>query len=67
MVRNEPLDPKPWRRLPVNPHGHRNTYDLDEETFEFIAAVNRFKERTGRVFPSWSEILVIIKELGYRK
>ncbi|MCB9829988.1 MAG: hypothetical protein H6806_09545, partial [Planctomycetes bacterium] len=33
-----------------------NQYDLEAETLEFIRAINRFKERTGRAFPTWSEV-----------
>ena len=34
---------------------------------EFIRAINRFKERTGRAFPTWSEVLQILRDLGYEK
>ncbi len=42
-------------------------YDLDEDTLEFIAAVNRFKQASGKPFPTWSELLGIVKDLGYVK
>lgn len=44
-----------------------NQYDLDAEVMEFIQAIGRFKERTGRPFPTWSEVLGILKDLGYEK
>lgn len=44
-----------------------NQYDLEAETLEFINAINRFKERSGRPFPTWSEVLTILRELGYEK
>jgi hypothetical protein len=44
-----------------------NQYDLEAETLEFIRAINRFKERTGRAFPTWSEVLQILRDLGYEK
>jgi hypothetical protein len=44
-----------------------NQYDLGEDVLEFIGAVNRFKERSGRAFPTWSEVLEILKGLGYEK
>ncbi len=44
-----------------------NQYDMEEETLEFIRAINRFKERSGRSFPTWSEVLGILKELGYER
>lgn len=42
-------------------------YDLDADTLEFIHAVNQFKSATGKPFPTWSEILEIVRALGYRK
>ncbi len=42
-------------------------YDLDDDTLEFIAAVNRFKEATGKTFPTWSDLLGIVRDLGYEK
>ncbi len=44
-----------------------NQYDLEAETLEFINAINRFKEHSGRPFPTWSEVLTILRELGYEK
>lgn len=52
------------RRDPAKRAGN---YDLDEETLEFIAAVNLFKTETGRSFPTWSEVLEIVRSLGYVK
>ena len=44
-----------------------NQYDLKPEVLEFIQAINGFKQRTGRAFPSWSDVLAILKSLGYEK
>lgn len=44
-----------------------NQYDLEAETLEFINAINRFKEASGRPFPTWSEVLGILRDLGYEK
>jgi len=44
-----------------------NQYELDKEELEFINAINRFKESSGRAFPTWSEVLAILRELGYEK
>ncbi len=44
-----------------------NQYDMEADVLEFINAINRFKERSGRAFPTWSEVLSILKELGYEK
>lgn len=40
---------------------------VDEEALEFIKAIELFKETKGRSFPSWTEVLQILKALGYRK
>jgi hypothetical protein len=42
-------------------------YDLDAETMEFIRAVGAFKARTGKAFPTWSEILGILRDLGWER
>ena len=44
-----------------------NQYDMEADTLEFINAINAFKARVGRPFPTWSEVLEILKELGYEK
>jgi hypothetical protein len=41
--------------------------EVDGEVLEFIAAIDRFKQEHGRPFPSWSEILLIVRQLGYRR
>jgi len=44
-----------------------NEYPMTEEELEFIKAVNDYKQRYNKPFPTWSEILHILKEMGYRK
>lgn len=41
--------------------------EVDAEVLEFIAAIDRFKQQHGRPFPSWSEILLVLRQLGYRR
>lgn len=41
--------------------------EVDAEVLEFIEAVDRFKKQHGRPFPSWSEVLLIVRQLGYRR
>jgi hypothetical protein len=41
--------------------------EVDAESLEFIAAIDRFKKEHGRPFPSWSEILLIVRQLGYKR
>jgi hypothetical protein len=37
------------------------------EEMAFLAGIETFKNRTGRKFPTWSEVLTVIKELGYKR
>lgn len=41
--------------------------EVDAEALEFIAAIDRFKKENGRPFPSWSEILLVVRQLGYKR
>ena len=47
-------------------HG-MNEYPLTEEEFTFIQAINAYKRQTGKPFPSWTEVLHVLKSLGYQK
>lgn len=40
---------------------------VEFETLEFIQAIDRFKRKTLKIFPSWSEVLDILRSLGYQK
>jgi hypothetical protein len=40
---------------------------VDPDVLEFIAAVERYRKQHGRLFPTWSEVLHVVKSLGYRK
>ncbi|MBI4880139.1 MAG: hypothetical protein HY812_10850 [Planctomycetes bacterium] len=39
----------------------------DTDTLEFLRAIDAFKRSTGRNFPTWTEVLEILRSLGYRK
>ena len=41
--------------------------EVDADVLEFIAAIDRFKLENGRPFPSWSEVLLVVRQLGYRR
>ena len=45
------------------------TCDRDYTTteLEFMRAMHDYKHRSGRMFPTWSEILEVLRALGYRK
>ena len=34
---------------------------------EFMNAMQQFKDRTGKAFPSYGEVLGVAETLGYRK
>ncbi len=41
--------------------------EMPPEVLEFITAIDEYKRSHQRPFPSWSEILEIIKNLGYEQ
>ncbi len=41
--------------------------EVDAEALEFIEAIDRFKKQHGRPFPSWSEVLMVLRQLGYAR
>ena len=41
--------------------------EMTDEQFEFIRAVDEYKRRNKRPFPTLTEILEIVKNLGYKK
>jgi len=40
---------------------------MSDEQFEFLMAIDEYKRKNTRPFPTWTEILEVIKTLGYRK
>ena len=40
---------------------------MSEEQFEFLMAIDEYKRKNSRPFPTWTEVLEVIKALGYRK
>ncbi|VTS02932.1 hypothetical protein [Tuwongella immobilis] len=53
------------RRRLIDPTTCERDY-TDEET-EFMTAMERYKRENRRPFPTWSEVLEVIRSLGYRK
>ena len=41
--------------------------ELSDEQFGFVMAMDEYKRANKRPFPSWTEVLEVIKYLGYRK
>lgn len=40
---------------------------MSDEQFEFLMAIDEYKKANQRPFPSWTEVLEVVKALGYRK
>src|SRR5262245_19170786 len=53
------------RRRLIDPTTCERDYN-DEET-EFMKAMDRYKRENRRPFPTWSEVLEVLRSLGYRK
>lgn len=41
--------------------------DMGGDVIEFMTAVDDYKRVNDRPFPTWSEVLQIVKDLGYQK
>ncbi len=66
------------RRLGLNRRrgpGHRRSEErraaeegeMNDEQFDFLMAIDRYKKENQRPFPTWTEVLEVAKALGYRK
>jgi hypothetical protein len=53
------------RRRLIDPTTCERDYN-DEET-AFMKAMDRYKRENRRPFPTWSEVLEVLRSLGYRK
>lgn len=41
--------------------------EMSSEQFLFVTAIDAFKRVNNRPFPTWTEVLEVIRKLGYRK
>ncbi len=41
--------------------------EMNDEQFEFLMVIDQYKRLNRRPFPSWTEVLEIIRAMGYRK
>lgn len=53
------------RRRQIDPTTCERDYSSPE--VEFMRAMDDYKRRSGRPFPTWSEVLEVVMSLGYRK
>lgn len=40
---------------------------MTDDQFEFLMAIDNYKRQNQKPFPSWTEVLEVVKALGYRK
>lgn len=57
--------PRSARRRRIDPTTCERDYTHDE--VEFMQAVERYKRSSGRMFPTTSELLQVVRSLGYAK
>ncbi len=53
------------RRRQIDPTTCERDYSDNE--VEFMKAMDDYKRKSGRSFPTWSEVLEVMMSLGYRK
>ncbi len=53
------------RRRQIDPTTCERDYSDDE--IEFMKAMDQYKRDNRRPFPTWSEVLEVLRALGYRK
>lgn len=41
--------------------------DYSDEEIAFMRAMDEYKRKSGRMFPTWSEVLEVLHCLGYRQ
>jgi len=53
------------RRRLIDPTTCERDYSADE--IEFMKAMDDYKRKSGRMFPTWSEVLEVVRSLGYHR
>ena len=53
------------RRRLIDPTTCERDYSGDE--IEFMKAMDDYKRKSGRMFPTWSEVLEVVRGLGFSK
>ena len=61
----ERRDERGERRRQIDPTTCERDYTNDE--IEFMKAMDQYKRDNRRPFPTWSEVLEVMRALGYRK
>lgn len=53
------------RRRQIDPTTCERDYTNDE--IEFMRAMDDYKRKAGRQFPTWSEVLEVVRSMGYKR
>lgn len=53
------------RRRLIDPTTCERNYSPTE--LEFMQSIQAYKQSSGRMFPTWSEVLEVLRSLGYEK
>jgi hypothetical protein len=53
------------RRRQIDPTTCERDYTADE--IEFMKAMDDYKRKSGRQFPTWSEVLEVVRSMGYKR
>jgi hypothetical protein len=53
------------RRRQIDPTTCERDYSDDE--IDFMKEMDDYKRRSGRQFPTWSEVLEVLRSMGYRR
>jgi hypothetical protein len=65
-VRSEQGNP-PEQPTPASQPSQPAPREASPAELEFIKAMQDYKAASGRMFPTWSEVLEVLKGLGYEK
>jgi len=63
MRKTASTTPRAARRRMIDPTTCERDYGADE--LEFMQALERYKRTSGRLFPTCSEVLEVVRALGY--
>jgi hypothetical protein len=51
----------------LRPHSRLCVVPIEDAELQFSRAMEDYKRRSGRMFPTWSEVLEVLRSLGYEK
>lgn len=66
-TRDYPIPPGASAKAADRRQQHPNLFFFEEAVQEFAAALARYKKRQGRPYPMWSEVLEVLRSLGWQK